>query len=113
MLVNLFTHFPDAVLREEAETFDALLSAPGIKIERIISTGQATPAGSWYCQAENEWVILLRGSAGLRFESETRTRVLYPGDFVNIPAHSRHRVEWTDASMPTVWLVVHYAGADN
>ena len=105
---NLFKHFPDAAVHQEAETIDVLLNAPGVKIERIISTGQSTPPETWYCQAECEWVIVLQGSAGLRFEQEAQIRTLYPGDFVNIPANCRHRVEWTDANTPTVWLAVHY-----
>ncbi|WBM72645.1 cupin domain-containing protein [Buttiauxella sp. WJP83] len=108
MIKNLFTHFPDAAVRQQAETFEALLTAPNIKIERIISTGQSTPPDTWYCQDECEWVIVLQGSAGLRFEQETLTRILHPGDFVNIPAKCRHRVEWTDAKGPTIWLAVHY-----
>lgn len=107
MALNLFSDLPDG---NEAEIFDALLSAPGLKIERIVSTGQASPPGFWYCQAENEWVVVLRGSAGVKFEAEDEVRVLYPGDSVHIPAHCRHRVEWTSPQTPTVWLAVHYAG---
>jgi len=89
------------------EVFDKLLSTPHLTLERIVSTGQATPPGEWYEQKQDEWVILLSGSAGLLFESEDTVQVLQPGDYVNIPAHQRHRVEWTDSSQPTVWLALH------
>jgi cupin 2 domain-containing protein len=91
------------------EQFLELLAAPNLRIERIVSTGQATPAGEWLDQAQAEWVILLRGAATLRFEGEDQPRALQPGDYVNIPAHCRHRVEATAAGEPTVWLALHYA----
>jgi cupin 2 domain-containing protein len=90
-----------------AEEITALLTTPHVRIERIISTGQASPPGFWYDQNESEWVVLLTGGAGLRFDSETEVRELKPGDYLHIPAHARHRVEWTHPSEPTVWLAVH------
>ena len=89
------------------EIFEKLLSTSHFMLERIVSTGQATPPDKWYDEDKDEWVILLSGSAGLLFENET-IQVLHPGDYVHIPAHQRHRVEWTDLSQPTVWLAVHY-----
>lgn len=108
MALNLFANLPAAGVRFDAEIFDALLVAPGVKIERILSTGQASPPDFWYCQSENEWVVVLRGSAGVKFEVEDEVRVLHAGDAVHIPARCRHRVEWTDPDEPTVWLAVHY-----
>ncbi|RKZ78328.1 MAG: cupin [Candidatus Parabeggiatoa sp. nov. 1] len=90
------------------EVFEKLLSTSHLTVERIVSTGQATPADEWYDQEQDEWIILLSGSAGLLFETENIVQVLHPGDYVHIPAHQRHRVEWTDLSQPTVWLAVHY-----
>jgi cupin 2 domain-containing protein len=90
------------------ERIDAIVSADGVRIERIVSTGQASPPGFWYDQDWTEWVMLLSGSTGLLFEDEAEPRVLGPGDHVTIPAHARHRVEWTDATQSTVWLAVHY-----
>ena len=81
----------------------------GARVERIVSTGQATPPGEWYDQDGDEWVVLLSGAAGLLFEGEAAARPLEPGDWVLIPAHARHRVEWTAADEPTVWLAVHMA----
>ncbi|OQY49308.1 MAG: hypothetical protein DRR08_11535 [Candidatus Parabeggiatoa sp. nov. 2] len=90
------------------EVFEKLLSTSHFTLERIISTGQATPPGEWYNQEQDEWVILLSGSAGLLFEAQDTIQVLRPGDYVHIPAHLRHRVEWTDSSQPPVWLALHY-----
>ena len=90
------------------ERFTTLLQAEGFLLERIVSTGQASPPGFWYDQDRAEWVLLLRGSAGLEFEGEPTPRMLRPGDWVHIPAHARHRVAWTDPDQPTVWLALHY-----
>ena len=90
------------------EEIVGLLSAPGIRIERIVSTGQSSPPGDWYDQEQAEWVILLQGSAGLLFEGEDEPRLLAVGDYIRIPAHARHRVEWTSAEPAAVWLAVHY-----
>ncbi|TDF81880.1 cupin domain-containing protein [Pseudomonas sp. H9] len=105
MLNNLFSPLPSDQAQEH---FDELLTRPGLCIERIVSHGQASPPGFWYDQPQCEWVLLLKGSAGLRLEHEDYSRVLKPGDFVEIPAHCRHRVEWTDATRATVWLAVHF-----
>jgi cupin 2 domain-containing protein len=86
-----------------------LLTAPGIRIERIVSAGQASPPGFWFDQDWDEFVLLVRGSAGLTIEGETTARSLGPGDYLIIPAHVRHRVEWTSASAPAIWLAVHCA----
>ena len=80
-----------------------------MRIERIVSTGQATPPGEWLDQQDDEWVALLAGRAGLRIEGEADVRVLAPGDWVLLRARQRHRVEWTEAGEPTVWLAVHAA----
>lgn len=90
------------------EIYEQLLSTSYFHLERIVSTGQATLPGEWYDQKQDEWVILLCGQAALLFENETEAQVLQPGDYVRIPAHCRHRVEWTDPSQPTVWLALHY-----
>lgn len=103
-LTNLFAEIPAELPEELLQT---LLRAPGIRIERIISLGHASPEGFWYDQETPEWVLLLTGGARLRFEGEEPIE-LASGSFVNIPAHARHRVEWTDPNQPTVWLAVHY-----
>jgi cupin 2 domain-containing protein len=100
---NLFTDLPPQVTAELAET---LLEAAAVRIERIVSHGHASPEGFWYDQAQHEWVVLLTGAAVLRFEDASVE--MRPGDFVNIPAGRKHRVEWTAPNVPTVWLAVHY-----
>ena len=101
---NLFAGLPSSSAQER---FDDLLSLPGVRIERIVSTGQATAAGEWYDQEQDEWVVLLRGRAGLRFEDETAEHELAPGAWLFIKAHRRHRVMWTAAGETTVWLAIH------
>ncbi len=85
-----------------------LLSVPNVRIERIVSTGHASAPDEWYDQDLPEWVLLLAGSAGLIFEGETEPLVLEPGTYVQIDAHVRHRVAWTDPSVPTIWLAIHF-----
>jgi cupin 2 domain-containing protein len=105
LLQNLFDDLPDSLPDEK---LDELVRGDGFKLERIVSTGQATPEGRWYDQDFDEWVVLLTGSAALRFEDEVDELAMRPGDYVLIPAHRRHRLEWTDETKPTVWLALHY-----
>jgi cupin 2 domain-containing protein len=107
---NLFTLAPSslAVARNAAEQIETLLDQPGFRLERIVSTGQATAAGEWLSQPRAEWVVLLAGSAAVRFEDELESSSLRPGDVLHIPPNRRHRVEWTDAANATVWLALHY-----
>ena len=105
--MNLLHNLPD---RLTAERMDTLLSRPGVRIERIVSTGQASPAGFWYDQDEEEFVLLLSGAAGVRMEGEAAVRTLRAGDWLVIGAHMRHHVEWTSADSPTVWLTVFIGG---
>ena len=100
---NVFADLPPGT---GAEQFVELLSRPGLRIERIVSTGQASPPEFWYDQPNGEWVLVLRGEARLAFEDEPEPRQLQAGDFVDIAPHRRHRVECSAA--PTVWLAVHY-----
>ncbi len=93
------------------EHFDTLIAAGAIKIERIISIGQTTPAGEWYDQAQDEWVILLQGNATLSYADGSEVD-LHPGDYLHLPAHCRHRVEYTSSEPPCVWLAVHYPAHD-
>ncbi len=106
---NIFSDIPDLA---KDEIFETLLKTDHSKLERIISSGQATPPGEWYDQPTNEWVILLKGSAGLLFEGNKEVIVLHPGDYVHISAHQRHRVEWTDREQETIWLALHYSGPE-
>lgn len=102
---NLLDGLPTNLAREDSKT---LLEAANLRLVRIVSTGQATPEGQWYDQDENEWVMVVTGKARIGFEDGEPERVLGPGDYVCIPAHRRHRVEWTDPDETTVWLALHY-----
>jgi cupin 2 domain-containing protein len=102
---NLLAEVPASLAGEELR---ALLTTPELRIERIVSTGQASPPGFWYDQDWAEWVLVVAGQAGLLIEGEAGPRVLEPGSYVHLPAHCRHRVEWTSTEVPTVWLAVHH-----
>ena len=102
---NLLADVPTALAEEQLRV---LLEAPGVRIERIVSTGQASPPGFWYDQDQAEFVLVVAGRAGLLIEGEAVARALGPGSYVHLPAHCRHRVEWTDVATPTVWLAVHF-----
>lgn len=101
--MNLFANIPADVPKELVET---LLESNSVRVERIVSHGHASAEVFWYDQDQHEWVVVLSGSAKLRFEDETVE--MNPGDYINIPAHKRHRVEWTTPDEPTIWLAVHY-----
>lgn len=88
------------------ELVQTLHSTEHLRIERIVSQGHASPPDFWYDQAEHEWVLLIQGAARLRLDDEVVE--LKPGDFLNIPAHRRHRVEWTSPDQQTIWLAIHY-----
>jgi cupin 2 domain-containing protein len=105
MLANVFDALPGP---RAGEAFDVLLARPGLRIERIVSRAHASPPGFWYDQPQAEWVMLVAGAARLRFEDEPAPRSLNPGDCLDIAAHRRHRVEWTQPDEPTVWIAVHY-----
>ena len=102
---SLFEGIPGEFSEELSET---LCSGDNVTIERIVSKGHAPPEGFWYDQDKNEFVLVAKGSAGLRIENKDDIVVLAAGDYFNIPAHVRHRVEWTDAGCETIWLAVHY-----
>ena len=101
---NRFSGIPSKLRNER---IDELVASTDLRIERIVSTGHASPPGFWYDQPWSEWVVVLSGSAGLLIEGEAQPRELRAGDYLLLPPHQRHRVEWTDAHGPTVWLAVH------
>ena len=94
-------HIPD-------ELFEELVRSDGCRIERIISLGHTTPAGVWCDQIENEWVLLLKGKARLTIEGSHCPIEMNPGDYIRIPAHCKHRVEYTASDQETLWLAIHY-----
>ena len=100
---NLFANIPSSLPEELVE---AILSKPNVRIERIVTQGQSSPEGFWYDQDQSEFVVVLQGAARLRFEDgEVEMK---PGSFIDIPAHKRHRVEWTSPDEQTIWLAVYY-----
>jgi cupin 2 domain-containing protein len=103
---NLFADLPRSTAKNEQ--FTELLTRPGLKIERIVSTGQCSPPDFWYDQPGGEWVLLIQGEAKLRFADEIKIHHLKTGDFLDIPAHTKHRVEWTAPDPSTIWLAIHY-----
>ena len=88
------------------EKFEQIVSGKNIQIERIVSTGQTTPSGQWYNQELDEWVILLQGEAELCYADYTKIK-LKAGDYLLIPAHTKHRVEYTSIEPVCIWLAVH------
>ncbi|MDI3325019.1 cupin domain-containing protein [Pontibacterium granulatum] len=89
------------------EHFEDLLTRPGVKLERIVTYGQATPPGEWYDQAWDEWVMIVQGEAKLLMARDEQLLHMKPGDHVLLPAHCRHRVEWTPEGQTTIWLALH------
>ena len=102
---NIFNDIPVEI---PDEITDTLISSEKIKIERIISKGQRSAENFWYDQEEGEWVILLKGKAKLKFYDQSELVELSPWDYLNIPAHRKHRVEWTSPEESCVWITVYY-----
>jgi mannose-6-phosphate isomerase-like protein (cupin superfamily) len=105
-VASLLRDLPEA---KDGEAFDDLLKRPGIRIERIVSRGQATPGDAPMVQDWDEWVVLLEGAAGIRIEDSAEVR-LGPGDHLLIAAGQKHWVTWTARDRPSVWLAVHFDG---
>lgn len=101
---NIFTSIPETL---EEELFDDLLQHKNVRIERILSKGQSSPKEGWYNQEEHEWVIVLKGCGIISFEDGFEVK-LDKGDYINIPAHTKHRVTWTDPDKVTIWLAIFY-----
>ena len=103
-LKNLFIDIPGRVPEELINT---LMENEHCRIERIISQGHCTPFDQWYDQDWDEWVLLLQGQAILKFSEDLANFKMEPGDFIFIPAHLKHRVEWTPPDADTLWLAIH------
>ncbi len=104
---NIYDQIPKEL---PEELFDEIARGGAFRLERIVSKGHATPEGEWCDQDRDEWVILLEGSAGILVDGNAEGVILKPGDHLQIPAHVRHRVEWTEANTETVWIALHYQG---
>lgn len=103
MKKNLFEEISDDL---PEELFTVLAEGDGVKVERIVSDGHASGEGFWYDQTQNEWVLVISGSAVLEFEDDVVE--LKAGDYIMISAHRRHRVKSTSTAGKTVWLAVFY-----
>ncbi|MUK49946.1 cupin domain-containing protein [Aliivibrio fischeri] len=101
---NLFTDIPNEL---PSEIFEDILSTPNIRIERILSHGHCSPEQGWYDQDENEWVLVLSGFGVIEFD-DGRVITLNKGDYLNIKAHEKHKVQATAPNETTVWLAVFY-----
>ncbi|MEX2213077.1 MAG: cupin domain-containing protein [Phycisphaeraceae bacterium] len=101
---NLLADIPHDLPEERIEVLHA---GEGLRIERILSRGHASPPGFWYDQPVDEWVLVVQGAGRIRFENDDRVVEMRTGDGLFIRAHERHRVEWTDPAQTTVWLAVH------
>lgn len=101
---NIFSNIPENL---PEEIFETILLSDKIKIEKIVSKGQSSPRDFWYDQNQHEWMVLLKGKAKLLFY-QNEIIELREGDYINIPAHKKHRVEWTDPHVETIWLAIYY-----
>ncbi len=106
--VKLGSLFDISEVSIDEEFFETLVEKEGLRLERIVSHAHATPEDKWYDQDRDEWVVLISGSATLRFAQPDETVHMLPGDFVAIAAHRRHRVDSTASDQPTVWLALHH-----
>ena len=104
MANNLFNQIPHNL---EKEIFEQLIESNNVRIERIISKGHTSPESGWYEQEQNEWVMVVKGAAILSFADGPSVN-LKAGDYLNIEAYQKHRVEWTESDTETIWLAVHY-----
>ena len=102
---NLYDGIPNEL---PEELFTEILKTETFRVERIVSQGHTSSEDFWYDQELNEWVTVLEGAARIRFEDGMDIVELGPGDYLTVPAHKRHRVEWTAPDQRTVWLAIHY-----
>lgn len=103
--INLFQDIPEELNQELVEK---LIEHDSFRMERIVSRGHVSPPGFWYDQDEHEWVTVLAGKAQLEIVGEKALVTLGPGDTFNLPAHTKHRVVWTDPNQGTIWLAVFW-----
>lgn len=104
MKKNIFQNIPTSI---PEEIFESIVESDFVKIERIISKGQKSPGNFWFDQEKTEWIIVIKGKARLQFENRNIIE-LSEGDYINIPAHKKHKVDWTDPDNETIWLAVFY-----
>ncbi|OMH39100.1 cupin domain-containing protein [Motiliproteus sp. MSK22-1] len=103
---NLFENIPEQL---PDELISILLNQAGLRLERIVSKGHSSATDFWYQQEQNEWMLLIQGQARLEFETPSRKLHLNAGDYLNIPANIRHRVDWTSSDPEAIWLCIFYS----
>jgi cupin 2 domain-containing protein len=91
---------------KKGEVFETVLEAGEMRIERIVTQTPYSEPGEWYDQEQDEWVVLLKGSAILEFKSGGKTK-LSPGDHLFIPSNKVHRVSWSSPGEVCIWLAIH------
>ena len=101
--------FKDLPQDQDREVFTEMLRTDQLRVERIVSSGQSSPEQGWYDQAENEWVLVLSGSATLEIDKKGAVHMT-AGDYLHIPAHHKHRVTHTSTDEVTIWLAIFYRG---
>ena len=101
---NLMEQIPSDLPQELMQT---LCESANVRVERIVSKGHASAPDFWYEQDDNEWVVLLSGGAVLQW-GDGSFQSLAPGDYVLIPAGTRHRLEGTLADDLSIWLAVFF-----
>jgi len=106
---NILQHVPSHI---EEEIFETLLESEHVRVERIVSKGHTSPESGWYDQAQHEWVILLEGAATITYDDGNEIS-LGKGDYLNIPAHVKHKVSWTDPDVETIWLAIFYGNVNS
>jgi cupin 2 domain-containing protein len=102
MKENIYDHIPQKLA---SELFEELATGKEFSLKRIVSRGQTT---GWSDPDQEEWVILLTGSATLEFEDNHFVE-LNPGDYLLIPSGTRHRVSHTDLERETIWLALYFS----
>jgi cupin 2 domain-containing protein len=102
---SIFANLPEYM---PEELFETITSSENVTIERIISKGHRSPEGFWYDQNKHEWAMVIEGEAKICFETKGQPVILKAGDHILIPAHCRHRVDWTDPDRMTIWIAVHF-----
>lgn len=104
LIQNLYADIPESL---DSELVETLATGKELRIERIVSRGQSSPEQGWYDQDSDEWVVVLQGAAVISYP-DGDVVTLAEGDYLHIPAHCKHRVQWTDPKRATVWLAIHY-----
>jgi len=99
--------FEQKEVKDGKEDFSNIFSSRGLQIKRIISKGYRTPETKWLKDDTDEFVILLRGSASIRFFNGEIKR-MKSGDYLHIPSGTKHKVTYTSKKPCCYWLAIHF-----